>query len=113
MHRLRDASRSSAAQAFQNADIDAVDISPAALEVAHRNVDDYGLDDRIALYEGDLFAPLPGVRYEVIITNPPYVNAMAMSNLPAEYRTSRNWRLRAARTAWTWCGGSSPRQASG
>ncbi|SAL70207.1 N5-glutamine S-adenosyl-L-methionine-dependent methyltransferase [Caballeronia terrestris] len=75
-----------AAQAFENADIDAVDISPAALEVAHRNVDDYGLDDRIALYEGDLFAPLPGVRYEVIITNPPYVNAIAMSNLPAEYR---------------------------
>jgi ribosomal protein L3 glutamine methyltransferase len=75
-----------AAQAFENADIDAVDISPAALEVAHRNVDDYGLDDRIALYEGDLFAPLPGVRYEVIITNPPYVNATAMSNLPAEYR---------------------------
>jgi ribosomal protein L3 glutamine methyltransferase len=75
-----------AAQAFENADIDAVDISPAALEVAHCNVDDYGLDDRIALYEGDLFAPLPGVRYEVIITNPPYVNAIAMSNLPAEYR---------------------------
>ena len=51
-----------AAQAFQNADIDAVDISPAALEVAHRNVDDYGLAERISLYEGDLFAPLPGGR---------------------------------------------------
>ncbi len=75
-----------AAQAFQNADIDAVDISAAALEVAHRNVDDYRLDDRIALYEGDLFAPLPGGRYEVIITNPPYVNATAMKNLPDEYR---------------------------
>jgi ribosomal protein L3 glutamine methyltransferase len=75
-----------AAQAFQNADIDAVDISAPALEVAHRNVDEYGLDDRIALYEGDLFAPLPGARYEVIITNPPYVNATAMGNLPAEYR---------------------------
>ena len=75
-----------AAQAFQNADIDAVDISPAALEVAHRNVDDYGLAERISLYEGDLFAPLPGGRYEVIITNPPYVNATAMQNLPAEYR---------------------------
>jgi ribosomal protein L3 glutamine methyltransferase len=75
-----------AAQAFQNADIDAVDISAAALEVAHRNVDDYRLDDRIALYEGDLFAPLPGGRYEVIITNPPYVNAAAMKNLPDEYR---------------------------
>jgi ribosomal protein L3 glutamine methyltransferase len=75
-----------AAQAFQNADIDAVDISAPALEVAHRNVDDYDLDSRVALYEGDLFAPLPVGRYEVIITNPPYVNALAMQSLPAEYR---------------------------
>lgn len=75
-----------AAQAFQNADIDAVDISAPALEVAHKNVDDYDLDSRIALYEGDLFGPLPVGRYEVIITNPPYVNALAMQTLPAEYR---------------------------
>jgi len=75
-----------AAQAFLNADIDAVDISAPALEVAHRNVDDYDLDSRVALYEGDLFAPLPVGRYEVIITNPPYVNALAMQTLPAEYR---------------------------
>jgi ribosomal protein L3 glutamine methyltransferase len=75
-----------AAQAFQNADIDAVDISAPALEVAHRNVDDYDLDSRVALYEGDLFAPLPVGRYEVIVTNPPYVNALAMQTLPAEYR---------------------------
>jgi ribosomal protein L3 glutamine methyltransferase len=75
-----------AAQAFQNADIDAVDISALALEVAHRNVDDYDLDSRVALYEGDLFAPLPVGRYEVIVTNPPYVNALAMQSLPAEYR---------------------------
>src|SRR5277367_2337980 len=51
-----------AAQAFLNADIDAVDISAPALEVAHKNVDDYDLDSRVALYEGDLFAPLPGGR---------------------------------------------------
>ena len=75
-----------AAQAFQNADIDAVDISAPALEVAHKNVDDYDLDSRVALYEGDLFGPLPVGRYEVIITNPPYVNAQAMQTLPAEYR---------------------------
>ncbi|WP_158936756.1 50S ribosomal protein L3 N(5)-glutamine methyltransferase [Burkholderia sp. S171] len=75
-----------AAQAFQNADIDAVDISAPALEVAHKNVDDYDLDSRVALYEGDLFAPLPVGRYEVIITNPPYVNALAMQTLPAEYK---------------------------
>jgi ribosomal protein L3 glutamine methyltransferase len=75
-----------AAQAFQNADIDAVDISSGALEVAHRNVDEYGLEERIALYDGDLFAPLQAGQYEVIISNPPYVNALAMQNLPAEYR---------------------------
>ncbi|WP_250525740.1 50S ribosomal protein L3 N(5)-glutamine methyltransferase [Caballeronia sp. GAWG2-1] len=76
-----------AAQAFENADIDAVDISADALAVARRNVDDYELDERISLYEGDLYAPLPqDARYEVIITNPPYVNATAMQSLPEEYR---------------------------
>ena len=75
-----------AAHAFPNADIDAVDLSKPALEVATRNVDEYKLDERIALFEGDLFAPLPERRYEVIITNPPYVNADSMATLPAEYR---------------------------
>ncbi|GGD53122.1 50S ribosomal protein L3 N(5)-glutamine methyltransferase [Caballeronia grimmiae] len=75
-----------AAQAFENADVDAVDISADALAVARRNVDDYGLQDRVTLYQGDLYAPLPEARYEVIITNPPYVNATAMQSLPAEYR---------------------------
>lgn len=75
-----------AAQAFPNADIDAVDISHDALEVAHINVNDYALTDRIALFEGDLFAPLPERRYDVIIANPPYVNSTSMDALPAEYR---------------------------
>ncbi|PMS23966.1 50S ribosomal protein L3 N(5)-glutamine methyltransferase [Trinickia dabaoshanensis] len=75
-----------AAQAFPNADIDAVDISADALEVAHINVADYALDDRIALFEGDLFAPLPERRYDVIIANPPYVNSSSMDALPDEYR---------------------------
>jgi ribosomal protein L3 glutamine methyltransferase len=75
-----------AAHAFPNADIDAVDLSKPALEVATRNVDEYKLDERIALFEGDLFAPLPERRYDVIITNPPYVNAESMATLPAEYR---------------------------
>jgi ribosomal protein L3 glutamine methyltransferase len=75
-----------AAQAFPNADIDAVDLSPSALEVAQINVNAYELDDRIALFEGDLFAPLPERRYDVIITNPPYVNAESMQTLPPEYR---------------------------
>ncbi|RFU45508.1 50S ribosomal protein L3 N(5)-glutamine methyltransferase [Paraburkholderia sp. DHOC27] len=75
-----------AAHAFPNADIDAVDLSKAALEVATLNVDEYKLDDRIALFEGDLFAPLAERRYDVIITNPPYVNADSMASLPAEYK---------------------------
>jgi ribosomal protein L3 glutamine methyltransferase len=75
-----------AAHAFPNADIDAVDLSKPALEVATRNVDEYKLDDRIALFEGDLFEPLPERRYDVIIANPPYVNAQSMATLPAEYR---------------------------
>ncbi|HEX7685605.1 MAG TPA: 50S ribosomal protein L3 N(5)-glutamine methyltransferase [Trinickia sp.] len=75
-----------AAQAFPNADVDAVDISAEALEVARINVADYGLDDRIALFHGDLFAPLAQRRYDVIIANPPYVNSESMQALPAEYR---------------------------
>lgn len=75
-----------AAHAFPNADIDAVDLSKPALEVATRNVDDHDLDERIALFEGDLFTPLPERRYDVIITNPPYVNADSMASLPAEYK---------------------------
>ncbi|TAL93474.1 MAG: 50S ribosomal protein L3 N(5)-glutamine methyltransferase [Paraburkholderia sp.] len=75
-----------AAYAFPNADIDAVDLSAPALEVATKNVQEYEIDDRIALFEGDLFAPLPERRYDVIITNPPYVNAESMASLPAEYK---------------------------
>jgi len=75
-----------ASEAFPNADIDAVDISSDALQVAHQNVAEYHLDDRIALFEGDLFAPLPERRYDVIIANPPYVNSDSMQALPAEYR---------------------------
>ncbi|PMS35316.1 50S ribosomal protein L3 N(5)-glutamine methyltransferase [Trinickia symbiotica] len=75
-----------AAEAFPNADVDAVDISPQAIEVARINVADYGLDDRVALFEGDLFAPLPERRYNVILANPPYVNRSSMEILPAEYR---------------------------
>ncbi|WP_347554460.1 50S ribosomal protein L3 N(5)-glutamine methyltransferase [Robbsia sp. KACC 23696] len=76
-----------AADMFPDADIDAVDLSADALQVAERNVGDYGLQDRITLYEGDLYAPLPaGRKYDLIITNPPYVNAESMAALPPEYR---------------------------
>jgi len=73
-----------ACQSFPNATVDAVDISPDALAVAARNVADYGLEDRISLYEGDLFDAIGDARYDLIITNPPYVDAEGMAGLPRE-----------------------------
>jgi len=75
-----------AAHAFPAARVDAVDLSPEALAVAARNVADYGLAERIRLVEGNLFAGLKSRRYDLIIANPPYVNAASMAELPAEYR---------------------------
>jgi ribosomal protein L3 glutamine methyltransferase len=74
------------ADAFPNAHIDAVDISADALAVARRNVDDYALQDRITLIESDLYQQVPDRKYDIIIANPPYVNAQSMSKLPDEYR---------------------------
>ncbi|KPF99171.1 protein-(glutamine-N5) methyltransferase, ribosomal protein L3-specific [Rhodopseudomonas sp. AAP120] len=73
-----------AARAFPFAAIDAVDLSTDALDVAARNVADHQLRDRITLHNGDLFAPLGDTRYDLIITNPPYVDAEGMDNLPEE-----------------------------
>lgn len=73
------------ADAFPQARIDAADISPEALQVARRNIDDHALSDRIDLIESDLYAGLPARRYDLIISNPPYVNAESMKNLPQEY----------------------------
>jgi ribosomal protein L3 glutamine methyltransferase len=73
------------ADAFPNAHVDAVDISPDALQVARRNVDAYALQDRITLIESDLYAQVPEHRYDLIVTNPPYVNAGSMNLLPQEY----------------------------
>ena len=74
------------AHAYPEADVDAVDISSAALAVAQRNVSDYALADRINLIRSDLFANLPEKTYDLIISNPPYVTTMAMEELPNEYR---------------------------
>jgi ribosomal protein L3 glutamine methyltransferase len=75
-----------AARHFPHAAIDAVDISKDALAVATRNVADYGLEERVTLHRGDLFAPLGNERYDLIISNPPYVDAKGMAGLPAECR---------------------------
>ncbi len=75
-----------AAMRFPNASVDAVDISPDALAVAARNVAAHGLDGRITLRQGDLFGPIGGERYDLIIANPPYVDADGMAALPPECR---------------------------
>ena len=75
-----------ASLSFPNADIDAVDISRDALEVAAHNVADYGLQHRLTLHRGDLFKPLDDTRYDLIISNPPYVDAEGMASLPRECR---------------------------
>ncbi len=74
------------AHAFENVQIDAADISTQALAVALKNVQDYRLEQRIDLIESDLFSALHGKRYDLIISNPPYVNAESMLELPQEYR---------------------------
>ena len=74
-----------AAMCLPNADVDAVDLSADALEVAKLNVADHGLGDRIRLMKGDLFKPLKNARYDVIITNPPYVAAAEVAAFPPEY----------------------------
>ena len=75
-----------AAMRFPNATVDAVDLSADALAVAAKNVAAHGLASRIALHHGDLFAPLGGTRYDLIIANPPYVDAAGMAALPPECR---------------------------
>ncbi len=75
-----------AALTFPRAKIDAADLSADALALAKKNVAAHRLGDRVALHRGDLFAPLKGGRYDLIISNPPYVDAAAMNKLPAEYR---------------------------
>ncbi len=73
------------AHSFQNATIDLVDLSEKALQVAQINVDQYGLDDRIELIRSDLFDGLKGRKYDLIISNPPYVNQASVNNFPMEF----------------------------
>lgn len=74
------------ADAFPNAQIDAVDLSADALQVAEKNIVNYDLQGRITLYHTDLYETLPTKKYDLIVTNPPYVNSKSMATLPAEYK---------------------------
>ncbi|MEQ1881791.1 MAG: 50S ribosomal protein L3 N(5)-glutamine methyltransferase [Burkholderiales bacterium] len=74
-----------AAHVFSEAQVDATELSPQAIEVARRNIDDHGVADRVSVRKGDLFGDLK-TRYDLIVANPPYVNLDSMQALPAEYR---------------------------
>jgi ribosomal protein L3 glutamine methyltransferase len=74
------------AYAFPTAHVDAVDLSADALDVAQYNVTDYALEDRVSLIESDMFAKLKGKKYDLIISNPPYVDAPSVASLPQEYK---------------------------
>ncbi len=76
-----------AAHQFPEAFVDATDISKDALDVALINVAQHKMKDRLNLHHGSLYDPLPvSAQYDLIISNPPYVNAASMQNLPPEYR---------------------------
>ena len=74
------------ANAFPDAMIDVVDISPDAIAVANININNYGLQDQITAIQSDMFTALAGKTYDLIISNPPYVDAPSMATLPTEYR---------------------------
>ena len=86
-----------AARAFPSVLVDATDLSAAALAVARRNVAHYKLQNRVKLVKSDLFASLGEQRYDLIISNPPYVSSAAMRRLPAEYRHEPGLALAAGR----------------
>src|SRR5690606_5151703 len=74
------------ANAFPDAEIDVVDISPDAIAVANINISNYGLQEQITAIQSDMFTALQGKTYDLIISNPPYVDAPSMATLPVEYQ---------------------------
>lgn len=74
------------ANSFPNAAIDVIDISQDAIDVANINIQNYGLQEQVTAIKSDMFSALQGKKYDLIISNPPYVDAPSMAKLPAEYR---------------------------
>jgi ribosomal protein L3 glutamine methyltransferase len=75
------------ASAFPNAAVDVVDVSSDALDVAKINIANYALEEQVSAIQSDMFTALKGKKYDVIISNPPYVDAPSMATLPTEYRS--------------------------
>ncbi|HSI24610.1 MAG TPA: 50S ribosomal protein L3 N(5)-glutamine methyltransferase [Methylotenera sp.] len=74
------------ANAFPDATIDVVDISADAIAVCNINIANYGLQEQVTAIQSDMFTALSGKKYDLIISNPPYVDAPSMAKLPTEYR---------------------------
>lgn len=74
------------AYAFPDAQVDVVDVSAEALEVACHNIAEHGLEDQVEAMQSDLFSALKGRHYDLIISNPPYVALEELDSLPPEYQ---------------------------
>ena len=75
-----------AAQYFSNASVDLVELSDEVADLAAKNIEMHALQDRVTLYRGDLFEPLPVQQYDIILTNPPYVDAQDYADMPQEFQ---------------------------